>query len=163
MKKKIALFFVIVLSLSLITACGKKDPDKKSDFENQINNFTRKLNDMDLYINSIDTDVEGYEQNLLDYLDELLITFKNLKSYEEPIEYIYYDDLVNAACFFMEKSNSYFHKALEETYNANFYEAAIRFYDEAFENVHYIGYMLNGYDVSEVVHTLDELEEQYND
>jgi len=107
--------------------------------------------------------VEGYEQNLLDYLDELLITFKNLKSYEEPVEYIYYDDLVNAACFFMEKSNSYFHKALEETYNANFYEAAIRFYDEAFENVHYIGYMLNGYDVSEVVHTLDELEEQYND
>lgn len=162
MKKRITRIILILCLLSL-TACGKKAPQKTSNFETKINNFTQKLLDMGLYIDSIDTSVEGYEQNLLDYMDELLITFNNLKSFEEPEDYVYYDDIVNAACFFMDKANGYFHKALDGTFSLNYYEAAIRFYEEAFENIHYIGYMIDGYDVSEVVHSLDELEQQYND
>ena len=45
MKKRITRFILILCLLSL-TACGKKAPQKTSNFETKINNFTQKLLDM---------------------------------------------------------------------------------------------------------------------
>lgn len=157
-KKTAMLLFSSILLLSF-TGCGKaKDPD--AEFQTQIKEFTDEVNQISSDIDAIDTTDSFYGDLLLAKLDELELLFQELPGYEEPEKYVYYDDLAANATEYMSQAVHYFHLTYDgNDYNPTFIDIANEYYYAAVAELRNIGYLLSGYDVSDVVMEHDYLEQ----
>ena len=84
---KIPIFFLIILTAMLLTACGE-DPDL-ARFRKNMDDFCTKISEIDSSINNIDAQSENAVSELLGYLDELDATFKDFAALDFPEEFDY--------------------------------------------------------------------------
>lgn len=155
LKKSFFMIYTVILSILLLCSCGNKKSNTES-FDQYLTCLNEELTSYDNKINSIDVTKDGYEDELLSYLDELDVLFQSLPEQEAPSEYPEYTKLAEAASYYMSQAVHYYHLTFDDDdFNPTFLDTAADFYDEALQNIRYIGYLRNGYDVSDVVHDID--------
>ena len=151
-----------LLTIGTLTLCGCNAKEEvETEFQNQIDSFSKKVDALDAEINAIDTSVENYRELFLEKLDELDALFSKLPTYQEPTEYSeYYDIFAGNAAEFMSEAKMYFnHTYGDNSYNQTYIDIANEYYNAAIREIRNIGYMLAGYDVSGEIHDNDYLEE----
>lgn len=158
MKKRIS-FTILIALFSCISLCGctKNKKESSKAYLQEINQFIDRITVLGDSLDAIDATSLDYSEQFLTKIDSLLQEFASLSEIEVP-DYPHYHDLAVAASFYMEQASQYYHKAYENGYDEKLLPYADAFYDEALQNLRYIGYYFNGYNVEDVVHSLEELQ-----
>ena len=164
MKKKILPIFLCFLLCSVLSGCGSaKKKNEVTDesvtaFDNEMDRFMENVEKIGTRIEQIDVTDADYRIDFLSSIDELKVLFDSLMTVQEPqnnTRYTHYDQLAKTAAYYMNEASKYYHLMLDEDYNPTFEEYANDCYDEAYQNIQYIGYMMNGADVEGVLHDVE--------
>lgn len=144
MKNNKILFFLLMLSVFLLSGCGKKD-EKLDSYKANMDAFNEILAEKSNNINSIDVTSDTAVNDLLENLDALEILFHNLAELEVPSHFSSIEELADDAAKYMSEAVALYHKAYEgESYDDIAVEAALENYNRAMKRIEYISVILRG-------------------
>ena len=142
--KKIPVAATLILVSILFTSCGSTD-QALDDYQKNMTTFNDSLSSTTEAINAIDTTSPDATEQLLSYLDELDVIFKDLAAMEVPVQYSAIESLADEAGSYMTEAVSCYHAAFADgsydDYNATL---AQEDYKRAMTRVQYIGDILMG-------------------
>ncbi len=142
-KEKIKMICSVIISIMLLTACGE-DPIL-SQFRKNIDDFCTKISEIDTKINQIDAQSDSSAQELLSYLDELDLVFRNFAQLDFPDEFKYLENLADESSQYMTEAVKYFHDAyVNDSYDTTSAEYARQYYSRAYKRIQIIITFLHG-------------------
>ena len=132
------------MSLSvLLSGCGQ-DPEM-TKFKNDIDNFCNSLVELDTAINNIDPNSDHAIAQLLEYLDEVDMRFKNFAELDFPTEFDYLEEAADTSAEYMSNAVATYKVAYSNgSYNEYKADDANRFYAAALDGVNTILAYLHG-------------------
>ena len=139
--KKYALGFFVALGIMCICACTSKT-NKYDEYHKEVNKLYEKIVTAGAIIDTIDTNKEGYEQELYDSLDDLQDAFDEFAKIDPPKEFKDCKMLSEKASSYIANSSKCFHLALDEKYNEEMFNAGVSNYNEAIKCINYMGDVL---------------------
>ena len=139
--KKYALGFFVTLGIMCICACTSKT-NKYDEYHKEVNKLYEKIVTAGAIIDTIDTNKEGYEQELYDSLDDLQDAFDEFAKVDPPKEFKDCKMLSEKASSYIANSSKCFHLALDEKYNEEMFNAGVSNYNEAIKCINYMGDVL---------------------
>ncbi len=148
MKKNVNRVFNVILATALfasvLTGCGKKSDPKLEAYKESMTGFYEKLSEYDGAINSIDADSETAGDELLDVLDEMNETYREMAAMEIPEEFSGISDIAVEAADYMEKANEFYHQAYDEDFDGDSEMLASQYYQRANDRVMIMLQVLHG-------------------
>ncbi|MBR6383791.1 MAG: hypothetical protein IKS56_07405 [Lachnospiraceae bacterium] len=139
--KKYALGFFVTLGIMCMVACTSKT-NKYDEYHNEVNKLYEQIVTTGAIIDTIDTNADGYEQELYDSLDKLKAAFDEFAKVDPPKEFKDCKMLSEKASTYISNSSKCFHLALDEEYNEEMFNAGISNYGEAIKCINYMGDVL---------------------
>ena len=139
--KKYALGIFVTLGILCICACTSKT-NKYDEYHKEVNKLYEKIVTAGAIIDTIDTNKEGYEQELYDSLDDLQDAFDEFAKIDPPKEFKDCKMLSEKASSYIANSSKCFHLALDEKYNEEMFNAGVSNYNEAIKCINYMGDVL---------------------
>ena len=139
--KKYALGIFVTLGIMCICACTSKT-NKYDEYHKEVNKLYEKIVTAGAIIDTIDTNKEGYEQELYDSLDDLQDAFDEFAKIDPPKEFKDCKMLSEKASSYIANSSKCFHLALDEKYNEEMFNAGVSNYNEAIKCINYMGDVL---------------------
>ncbi|MBO4783567.1 MAG: hypothetical protein IKS60_04350 [Lachnospiraceae bacterium] len=139
--KKYALGFFVALGIMCMCACTSKT-NKYDEYHKEVNKLYEKIVTAGAIIDTIDTNKEGYEQELYDSLDDLQDAFDEFSKVDPPKEFKDCKMLSEKASSYVANSSKCFHLALDEKYNEEMFNAGVSNYNEAIKCINYMGDVL---------------------
>lgn len=140
-------FFKLALASAVMSiflaGCGQ-DPEL-TKFKNDIDNFCNSLNELDSSMNKIDASSDTASAQLLEYLDEVDMRFKNFAQLDFPEDYDYLEPLADEASEYMTEAVTSFHSAYSNgSYNEYTADYAQQNYARAMKRIKIIITFLHG-------------------
>lgn len=143
MKNKVRMLFAVLLSVSMLTACGE-DPEL-TQFKKSVDDFCTKISEIDTSINSIDAQSENAATELLAYLDDLDLVFQSFAKLDFPEEFDYLEDLADESSEYMTEAVASYHEAYSNgSYNEYMAEYASENYARSYKRIQIIISFLHG-------------------
>lgn len=139
--KKYALGFFVTLGIMCMVACTSKT-NKYDEYHNEVNKLYEQIVTTGAIIDTIDTNADGYKQELYDSLDDLKVAFDDFSKVEPPKEFKDCKMLSEKASTYIANSSTCFHYALDEEYNEDMFNAGVSNYGEAIKCINYMGDVL---------------------
>ena len=121
---------LIVVSLSL-PGCGSKPDPALEAYKESMTQFYDKLSYYDSSINSIDPESDGAKGELLEYLDQMNDSYREMASAEIPEEFSGISDIAVEAADYMEKAAEFYHMAYDNDFDPDSEELAAQYYERA--------------------------------
>lgn len=142
-KYKIPIFFSMVFTVVLLTACGE-DPEL-AQFKSSVDAFCTKISEIDSSINNIDAQSENAVSELLGYLDDLDLAFQAFARLDFPDEFDYLEDLAVDSSEYMTEAVKSYHEAYGTgTFNERMAEYAKQNYSRSYKRIQIIISFLHG-------------------
>lgn len=155
LKKKILTIMTGILTILMLTACGK-DP-KLTQFKGEIDDFCTKISDIDTAINNLDAQSETATEDLLGYLDELDTAFQDFAALDFPEEFDYLESIADEAGEYMKQAVESYHDAYGNGgYNQLIADYAKENYARAYKRIQIIITFLHGEQPEDVNLTTEE-------
>ena len=127
-----------------ITACNNVDPEL-TKFKNDVDNFCDSIAEIDASMNAIDATSENAPDQLLGYLDELDVRFKNFADLDFPSDFDHLEGLADSASMFMTEAVKDYHESFSNgSYNEYTAEIASHNYAVSMKAINYIIAFLHG-------------------
>ena len=143
MKNKICLLLTALLSATMLTACGE-DP-ALTQFRKSMDDFCKKVAEINTGINAIDATSENAPEELLTYLDDLEIIFESFGRLDFPEEFDYLEPIADEASSYMTDAVANYHEAYSNgSYNEYTAAYASQIYERAYKRVQIIISFLHG-------------------
>lgn len=139
--KKYALGFFVTLGIMCMVACTSKT-NKYDEYHNEVNKLYEQIVTTGAIIDTIDTNKDGYKQELYDSLDDLKVAFDDFSKVEPPKEFKDCKMLSEKASTYIANSSTCFHYALDDEYNEDMFNAGVSNYGEAIKCINYMGDVL---------------------
>ena len=148
--KKILCILILCVSMLSLGACGKSEDIEF--YRANMEQFFSNVKTIDEMINGINVNEEGYEDKLLDYLDKLNSSFKQMATLEVPTSLVGVKELAEDASLNMITAVDKFHVAYEgEEYDSAMEYEAYQYYAKANKELQYIIRILHGEKFEDVV------------
>ena len=145
MKRKVLFGLSIVMcSLCVLTGCGKKADPALEAYKEQMTQFYDKLSYYDSSINAIDPDSETAKEELLDYLDQMNESYREMANTEIPDEFSGISDIASEAADYMQKASEFYHQAYDNGFDPDSEELASQYYERANNRVLVMLQVLHG-------------------
>jgi hypothetical protein len=135
----------ILLLCALACGCGEKTNPEHVKFKNDVDNFCNSIAELDASINKIDATSDTATTQLLGYLDEVELRFKNFADLDFPAEFDYLENLADETSSYMSVAVEYYHNAFSNgSYNEYTAEYAQENYSRAIKRIKIIITFLKG-------------------
>lgn len=162
MRNKIKLTVIGLILCICLCACGEKTDPQMEKFKKDMEAFCNNITSLDASINQIDPNSDTAIAQLLEYLDELDMRFKNFAAQDFPTEYDALEHLADEASEYMTTAVKSYHDAFSNnSYNEYTAEYAQENYSRAIKRVKIILALLKGEEVNDpsVIISYDESEQ----
>lgn len=138
--KKIYKITTFLLSfIFLLTACGKEKGSDYKDYINEISPIFEKIAQMDTKISDIDANNQDSFEQLLSYIDELAVLYKDLSQIDPPEEFARTKSLSEESYDYLLQAKEYLKDAFKDNeINETRLENGIECYNRANKRLHYI-------------------------
>lgn len=148
MKKKFTLLAAALTAALVLAACGE-DP-AMTQFRNDMDEFCTKISQIDNSINGIDAQSEDAISQLLAYLDDLDLVFRDFAELDFPEEFDYLEELADESSRYMTEAVKNYHEAYSNgSYNEYTAEYARQNYSRAYKRIQIIITFLHGEEPSD--------------
>lgn len=155
-KKILALFFTLT---SVLTLCAcSKGSEELSIYQENMTYFFDNVEQINEKINNIDTAQEGYDYQLLGYLDILTENFDKMAELEVPSQFPYVKELAVDAASNLHASVDLYHEIFEDVYDQEKDISAYSKYCLANKELQYIIRILHGETYEEIVASSEDQE-----
>ena len=104
MKNRIRMLAATVLTISLLSACGKDS--ELEQFKEDIDSFCTNVSNIDTAINNVDVSSETAVSEMLALLGDLNSEFQQFAALDFPEEFDYLENLADEAGEYMEEAVS---------------------------------------------------------
>lgn len=128
----------------LLTGCGKKADPALEAYKESMTVFYDKLSEYDRQINAIDPESESAKYDLLDILDQMKESYKDMAEIEVPEEFSGIADISLEASEYMEKANDFYHMAYDNEFDEDSEMLASQYYQRANDRVLIMLQVLHG-------------------
>ena len=123
---------IIMLSLCVLTGCGKKAADPELDeYKKSMTEFYDSLTYLDKAINSIDPESESAKSELLGYMDEMNEAYGKMAEVTIPEAFSGISDIAVEAADYMQKADEFYHLAYDNEFDENSEMLASQYYQRA--------------------------------
>ena len=147
--KKYILLLLCVTTL-LLTACSSSD-DPTKEYRKNMDEFFKEVSSINESINSIDTNDDGYAEEIVSKLYELDTLFSKMSAYEVPDGFPYVQQLSTNASSYMSKALTYYRNIFNDGYDEEYANIANAYYEEANKDIKYIIRILHGESYEEFI------------
>lgn len=148
MKKKLTLLAAALTAALVLAACGE-DP-AMTQFRNDMDEFCTRISQIDNSINGIDAQSEDAISQLLAYLDDLDLIFRDFAELDFPEEFDYLEELADESSRYMTEAVKNYHEAYSNgSYNEYTAEYARQNYSRAYKRIQIIITFLHGEEPSD--------------
>lgn len=147
MKRRISPFLLAATLCFILVfgGCGEQEDPVKIKFKNDVDNFCNSISELDASMNAINPDSENAPAQLLQYLDEVDMRFKNFAELDFPEEFDYLEPLADDASTYMTEAVTYYHNSYSNnSYNEYTAEYAQENYSRAIKRIKIIIAFLHG-------------------
>ena len=133
----------ILVSLSLL-GCGRKADPELLSYKESMEQFYSGLSYYDGQINSIEPEVDGAKEDLLNILDQMNESYKTMAELEVPEEFSGIEDLPAEASEYMQMADEYYHLAYDGDFDEDSEALASQYYQRANNRAMVILQVLHG-------------------
>lgn len=159
MKRQLTLLAAGMLTASILTACGQ-DPAITA-FKEDIDTFCTTISEIDTSINNIDAESENAASELLEYLDDLEISFQEFAELNFPEEFDYLENIADESSSYMTEAVKTYHDVYSSGhYDTNKADYAKENYSRAYKRVQIIITFLHGEEPEDIDLTIVSGEEE---
>ena len=143
-KRVIASILAGALSCSILCSCGAKSDPALESYKENMEQFYSGLSYYDGQINSIEPEVEGAKEDLLNILDQMNESYKVMAELEVPEEFSGIEDLPAEASEYMQMADEYYHQAYDGDFDEDSEALASQYYQRANNRAMVILQVLHG-------------------
>lgn len=158
MKNKLILGIISTIMVIGLTGCSLSTSGSSiNKYKEDMTDFFDSVERLHNSINSIDTEAEGYEMELLTYLDQLDILCSEMAEYEVPATFVGVAELADDASKNMSQAVSLYHSAYGvDFYNVEQAKEAYICYVKASHEINYILRVLHGEKYEDILKSIKE-------
>ncbi len=127
-----------------LTGCGKKADPALDEYKENMTVFYDKLSGYDREINAIDPDSESAKNDLLDILDNMNDSYKDMAALTVPEEFSGIAEISVEAAEYMDKANEFYHMAYDNEFDEDSEMLASQYYQRANDRVLIMLQVLHG-------------------
>ncbi len=143
--KKVSVCILLgALSCFVLCSCGKNSDPALESYRDSMEQFYSGLSYYDGQINSIEPEVDGAKEDLLNILDQMNESYKTMAELEVPEEFSGIEDLPSEASEYMEMANEYYHQAYDGDFDEDSEALASQYYQRANNRAMVILQVLHG-------------------
>ena len=139
-------FVILVIALFSLTGCGKGGSKELEDYKASMTAFYDKLSSLDTSINAIDPDSDTAKVQLLGYLDEMNLAYKEMAAIAIPDEFSGISDIAVEAADYMQMANESYHLAYDGDFDEESEMLASQYYQRANKRAFIMLQVLHGED-----------------
>ena len=115
----------------VLYGCGQKTDPELEAYKESMTSFYADLSSYNNSINTIDPDSETAKDELLDNIDRMTQTYKEMALVEVPEEFSGIADLADEAAEYMEKAQEFYHEAYDNEFDEDSEMLASEYYERA--------------------------------
>ena len=141
-------FMVLMLVVTSLTGCKNKNSKELEDYKASMTSFYDKLSNLDTSINAIDPDSDTAKVQLLGYLDEMNLAYKEMAALTIPDEFSGISEIAVEAADYMQMANESYHLAYDGDFDEESEMLASQYYQRANSRVNVMLKVLHGEDPS---------------
>ena len=143
----------IILCIIILAACSSASESENAsnlaEFRSTVDSFCTSIAEADTKINSIDTDADEYNTELINELNTLKTSFSEFAAVDFPEEYDYLEHLADEASDYMNRAvegytKVYTDDSLSSEQMQTEFDNATEYYNNAFKRIKVIMTFLNG-------------------
>lgn len=131
---------LLLVPVLLISGCGKNT--QYASYHSEVNALYEKIVSTDAKINNIDPQSDDSVEELFESLKGLETAFRDFSLNEPPKEFKDCKFLSDSAIKYLEMTETKFHEAFDNGYDADSFTEGVLYYDEVIKCVNYMGDVL---------------------